>query len=133
EAPLGSGALAQWLPLVQPAALGRPTRRAVKEQDWDFDDLRKACADASGSELPKLARLRRGWLQGVGMGGLTGLVAYAMVSAVADVGLANLADEFKAADLGWLAAATLLSPIYPVAQTGARGGAGFRRLRVRAL
>src|SRR4029453_8591578 len=34
QAELGSEALAQVLPLVQPAALGRPTRRAVKEKDW---------------------------------------------------------------------------------------------------
>jgi uncharacterized membrane protein YbhN (UPF0104 family) len=48
---------------------------------------------------------------------------------VANVGLANLVDEFKGADLGWLAAATLISPIYPIAQTVATLGASFRPLR----
>jgi uncharacterized membrane protein YbhN (UPF0104 family)/tRNA A-37 threonylcarbamoyl transferase component Bud32 len=128
-AALGSDALAQVLPLVQPAALERATRRAVKEQDWDLDDLRKACADVSGVELPKLARLRRVSLQSVGVVLLIALVAYAMISAVANVGLANLVDEFKGADLGWLAAATLMSPVYPVAQTVATLGASFRPLR----
>jgi uncharacterized membrane protein YbhN (UPF0104 family)/tRNA A-37 threonylcarbamoyl transferase component Bud32 len=128
-AALGSEALAQVLPLVQPAALDRPTRREVKEQDWDLDDLRKACADASGVELPKLARLRRVSLRSIGVVVLIALVAFAMISAVANVGLAKLVDEFKGADLGWLAAATLISPIYPVAQTVATLGASFRPLR----
>jgi uncharacterized membrane protein YbhN (UPF0104 family)/tRNA A-37 threonylcarbamoyl transferase component Bud32 len=129
QAALGSDALQQVLPLLQPAALERPTRHALKEQDWDLDDLRKACADAAGVELPKLARLRRVSLQSIGVVVLIALVAYAMVSAVANVGLANLVDEFKGADLGWLAAATLISPIYPVAQTVATLGASFRPLR----
>jgi uncharacterized membrane protein YbhN (UPF0104 family)/tRNA A-37 threonylcarbamoyl transferase component Bud32 len=128
-AALGSEALAQVLPLVQPVALDRPTRREVKEQDWDLDDLRKACADASGVELPKLARLRRVSLRSIGVVVLIALVAFAMISAVANVGLAKLVDEFKGADLGWLAAATLISPIYPVAQTVATLGASFRPLR----
>ena len=128
-AALGSDALAQVLPLVQPAALERPTRRAVKEQDWDLDDLRKACADASGVELPKLAQLRRVSLQSIGVVLLIALVAYAMISALTNVGLDNLVDEFKGVDLGWLVAATLLSPIYPVAQTVATLGASFRPLR----
>ncbi|HET8787358.1 MAG TPA: lysylphosphatidylglycerol synthase transmembrane domain-containing protein, partial [Actinomycetes bacterium] len=128
-AALGSDALARVLPLVQPAALERATRRAVKEQDWDLDDLRKACADASGVELPKLAQLRRVSLRSIGIVVLIALVAYAMISAVANVGLDNLVDEFKGADLGWLAAATLLSPVIPVAQTVATLGASFRPLR----
>jgi len=39
------------------------------------------------------------------------LVAYAIISALANVGLANLIDEFKAADLGWLAVALALSAV----------------------
>jgi uncharacterized membrane protein YbhN (UPF0104 family)/tRNA A-37 threonylcarbamoyl transferase component Bud32 len=128
-AALGSDALAQVLPLVQPAALDRSTRREVKEQDWDLDDLRKACADASGVELPKLAQLRRVSPQSIGIVLLIALVAYAVISTVANVGLANLVDEFRGADLGWLAAATLLSPIIPVAQAVATLGASFRPLR----
>ena len=111
------------LPLVQQAALERAPRRAVQEQDWDLDDLRKACADASCVELPKLAQLRRVSLRSIGIVVLIALVAYAMISAVANVGLDNLVDEFKGADLGWLAAATLLSPVIPVAQTVATLGA----------
>ncbi|MGH9005888.1 MAG: hypothetical protein ACRDYV_22405, partial [Acidimicrobiia bacterium] len=37
-AALGNDALSQVLPLLQPAAFERPTRRAIGEQDWDLED-----------------------------------------------------------------------------------------------
>jgi uncharacterized membrane protein YbhN (UPF0104 family)/tRNA A-37 threonylcarbamoyl transferase component Bud32 len=128
-AALGTDALAQVLPLLQPAAVERQTRHAIGDQDWDLDDLRKACADAAGVELPKLAQLRRVSLRSVGVVVLVALVAYAIISTLANVGLANLIDEFKAADLAWLAAALALSPVVPVAQAVATLGASFRPLR----
>jgi uncharacterized membrane protein YbhN (UPF0104 family)/tRNA A-37 threonylcarbamoyl transferase component Bud32 len=128
-AALGDDALSQALPLLQPAAFERPTRRAVSEQDWDLEALRKASADAAGVELPKLAKLRRVSIQSIGLVLLIALVAYAIISALADVGLANLVDEFKAADLGWLAVALALSPVIPVVHAFATLGASFRPLR----
>jgi uncharacterized membrane protein YbhN (UPF0104 family)/tRNA A-37 threonylcarbamoyl transferase component Bud32 len=128
-AALGDDALSQVLPLLQPAALERPTRRAIGEQDWDLEDLRKACAEAAGVELPKLARLRRVSIQSIGVVILIALVAYAIISALANVGLANLIDEFKAADLGWLAIALALSPVIPMVHAFATLGASFRPLR----
>jgi uncharacterized membrane protein YbhN (UPF0104 family) len=126
---LGSDALQQVLPLLQPAALDWQTRRAIGEQDWDLEDLRKACAGASGIELPKLARLRRVSIQSIGVVVLIALVAYAIISALAGVGLANLIDEFKTADLGWLVIALALSPLIPVGKAVATIGASFRPLR----
>jgi uncharacterized membrane protein YbhN (UPF0104 family)/tRNA A-37 threonylcarbamoyl transferase component Bud32 len=128
-AALGNDALSQVLPLLQPAAFERPTRRAIGEQDWEFEDLRKACAEAAGVEVPKLARLRRVSLQSIGAVVLIALVAYAVISALANVGLANLIDEFKAADLGWLAVALALSPVVPMVHAFATLGASFRPLR----
>jgi uncharacterized membrane protein YbhN (UPF0104 family) len=128
-AALGADALAQVLPLLQPAAVERQTRHAIGDQDWDLEDLRKACAEASGVEPPKLAQLRRVSLRSLGVVLLIGLVAYAIISALANVGLANLIDEFKAADLGWLVVALALSPAVPVAQAVGTLGASFRPLR----
>jgi uncharacterized membrane protein YbhN (UPF0104 family)/tRNA A-37 threonylcarbamoyl transferase component Bud32 len=128
-AALGADALAQVLPLLQPAAVERRTRHAIDDQDWDLEDLRTACADAAAVELPKLARLRRVSLRSIGVVVLVALVAYAVISALANVGLANLIDEFKAADLAWLAGALALSPVVPVAQAVATLGASFRPLR----
>ena len=126
---LGSDGLQQVLPLLQPAVAERQTRHAVAAQDWDFEDLRTACAAASGVELPKLAQLRRVSLRSLGVAALIALVAYALISSLAEVGLDNLIDEFKAADLGWLAVALALSPVVPVAQAVATLGASFRPLR----
>jgi uncharacterized membrane protein YbhN (UPF0104 family) len=117
------------LPLLQPAAFERPTRHAIDEQDWDLEDLRKACADAAGVELPKLAQLRRVSIQSIVVALLIGLVAFAIISALANVGLANLIDEFKAADLVWLVVALALSAVIPMAQAVATLGASFRPLR----
>jgi len=128
-AALGNDALQRVLPLLQPAAFERPTRRAIGEQAWDLEDLRKACAEATGVELPKLAQLRRVSIQSIAVVLLIALVAYALISALADVGLANLIDEFKAADLGWLAIALALSPVIPVVHAFATLGASFRPLR----
>jgi uncharacterized membrane protein YbhN (UPF0104 family)/tRNA A-37 threonylcarbamoyl transferase component Bud32 len=128
-AALGNTTLAQVLPLLQPAAFERPTRHAIAAQDWDLEVLRKACAQAAGVELPKLAQLRRVSLQSIGVVLLIGLVAYAIISKLADVGLANLIDQFKTAELGWLAAALALSPVIPTAQAVATLGASFRPLR----
>jgi uncharacterized membrane protein YbhN (UPF0104 family)/tRNA A-37 threonylcarbamoyl transferase component Bud32 len=128
-AALGTDDLQQVLPLLQPAAVERPTRRAISDQAWDLDNLREACADAAGVELPKLAQLRRVSLRSVGVVVLIGLVAYAIISALADVGLDNLIEEFKAADLGWLAVALALSPVIPMAKAFATLGASFKPLR----
>src|SRR5829696_1495886 len=128
-ATLGNDALSQMLPLLQPAAFERPTRRAIGEQDWELEDLRKACAEAAGVEVPKLARLRRVSVLSIGAVLLIALLAYAVISALANVGLANLVDEFKAADLGWLAVALALSPVVPMAHAFATLGASFRPLR----
>ena len=128
-AALGADALAQVLPLLQPAAVQRQTRHAIGDQDWDLEDLRKAGAELSGVEVPKLAQLRRVSLRSVGVVVLIGLVAYAIISALANVGLANLIDEFKAADLTWLAAALALSPVVPMGKAFATLGASFRPLR----
>jgi uncharacterized membrane protein YbhN (UPF0104 family)/tRNA A-37 threonylcarbamoyl transferase component Bud32 len=128
-AALGDDALAQVLPLLQPAALERPTRHAVAERDWDLEDLRRACADAAGAELPRLAQLRRVSLQSIGVMVLIALVAYAIISSLTQVGLANLIDEFRDADLGWLAMALAISPAVPVALSFATLGASFRPLR----
>src|SRR5829696_6642664 len=128
-AALGTDALSQVLPLLQPAAVERQTRHAIGDQDWGLEDLRTACADAAGVEVPKLARLRRVSVQSIGVVILIALVAYAIISALADVGLANLVEEFKAADLVWLAVALALSPVVPMAQAFATLGASFRPLR----
>jgi hypothetical protein len=47
------------LPYLQPAALTRPTRRALSDAGWKLDDLRAHAAEVAGVEVPKLEQLRR--------------------------------------------------------------------------
>ena len=86
---LGADAIAEMLPYLQPAALDRATRHAVRAQDWDLDDLRQLASEAAGVELPKLEQIRRVTWASIVMLAVIGLVAYAVISAVANVGLAE--------------------------------------------
>ena len=126
---LGADAIAEMLPYLQPAALDRPTRHAVRAQDWDLDDLRKLASDAAGVELPKLEQIRRVTWASIAMLAVIGLVAYAVISAVANVGLESLIEEFQDADLTWLALALALSPTVGVAQAFATIGACIKPVR----
>jgi uncharacterized membrane protein YbhN (UPF0104 family) len=56
---LDSQKLDDVLPLLQPAALLPPTRRALKAQPKLLDQLRDAGASAAGTDAPELAKLRR--------------------------------------------------------------------------
>ena len=117
------------LPYLQPAALDRATRHAVRAQHWDLDDLRKLASEAAGVELPKLEQIRRVTWALIAMVAVIGLVAYALISAVANVGLKSLIEEFQDADLTWLALALALSPTVGVAQAFATIGACIEPVR----
>jgi uncharacterized protein (TIRG00374 family) len=128
-AAIGPEALGEVLPFLQPAVLGRPTRRAVRDRDWDLDDLRGLAAERAGIEPPALEKLRRVTWGSVAIVVLLGFVVYALIAAIADVGLQTLIDELKQADGTWLLAALLLSPVIQVAQTFSTMGASVLPVR----
>jgi uncharacterized membrane protein YbhN (UPF0104 family) len=104
-------------------------RRAVREQGWKLDDLRAVAAEAAGVELPKLEQIHRVTWASIAMVVVIGLVAYAVISAVANVGLDNLINEFQEADTVWLVLALVLAPTVGVAQGFATIGACIRPVR----
>ena len=126
---LGGDAIAEILPYLQPAALDRATRRSVRERDWDLDDLRQLAADSAGVDLPDLEQIRRVSWASIAMVAVIGLVAYVVISAVADVGLDSLIEEFQRADKTWLALGLALAPTVGVAQAFATIGACIRPVR----
>ena len=75
---LGGDAIAVVLPYLQPAALTRPTRRALSDVGWKLDDLRAHAAEVVGVEVPKLEQLRRVTVASVLMVVVIGLVAWAV-------------------------------------------------------
>jgi uncharacterized membrane protein YbhN (UPF0104 family) len=129
RAVIGADGIADMLPYLQPAALDRPTRRAVREQGWKLDDLRAVAAEAAGVELPKLEQIHRVTWASIAMVVVIGLVAYAVISAVANVGLDNLIHEFQEVDTAWLMLALVLAPTVGVAQGFATIGACIRPVR----
>jgi uncharacterized membrane protein YbhN (UPF0104 family) len=126
---LGDDAVAAVLPYLQPAALSRPTRRALSDADWKLDHLRGAAAETAGVEVPKLEQLRRVTLGSIVMVVVIGLVAWAVISAIADVGIDNLIQEFQAADLAWLVAAIVAVPLVGVPQAFGTIGSCIRPIR----
>jgi len=126
---LGGDAVAAVLPYLQPAALSRSTRRALSDADWKLDDLRGAAAETARVEVPKLEQLRRVTLGSILMVVVIGLVAWAVISAIADVGIDNLIQEFQAADLAWLVAAIVMVPLVGVPQAFGTIGSCIRPIR----
>ncbi len=126
---LGSDGLAEILPCLQPAILDRETRHTIRALDWDLDDLMQLSAEAAGVEPPELEKLHRVTWSSVITVALIALVAYVMISAVAQVGLQSLIDSFRSADAVWLLAALLLAPIIQVPQAFSTIGASLQPVR----
>jgi uncharacterized membrane protein YbhN (UPF0104 family) len=101
----------------------------LRDEDWSIDDLRDELSTAIGVEPPELERLRRVTVRSVATVVIVGLVAYALISAVSNVGLDTLVEEIRKADLPWLIAALLGVPFVGVAQAFSTIGACIRPVR----
>lgn len=121
--------MAAMLPYLQPAVLDRESRRSVRDAGWSIDELRDSVSEAIGVEPPALEQLRRVSVRSILTVVVVGLVAYALISAVSNVGVDTLVDEFATADLPWLIAALLGVPVVGVAQAFSTVGACLRPVR----
>jgi len=120
---VGAVGLTEVLPYIQPAALSRFTRRSLKDAGHDLDAIRDRAAAAAGTEPPKLEPLRRVTVGSLLTVALLLLAAYFVFSAIADVGLDQVVEEFDKADTAWLWAGLVLVPLVPVAQSFSTLGA----------
>ncbi|GEL94011.1 lysylphosphatidylglycerol synthase transmembrane domain-containing protein [Cellulomonas composti] len=128
-AALGADGLAQTIPYLQPAAVGRRLRVDVRTQSWSIDELRAAAATAAGIEEPPLERLRRVTPRSIGMLALVTVFAYLLVTALSGIDFASVADALRSAQWPWLLAALLVSPIIQLSSAGATLGSTTARLR----
>ncbi|GAA3803858.1 lysylphosphatidylglycerol synthase transmembrane domain-containing protein [Cellulomonas soli] len=128
-AAVGADGLAQVLPYLQPAALGRETRGAVRAAEWSLEDLRSAAVVATGVQAPPLERLRRVTPRSIGTLALVGLIAYLVVTLLAGADLASVAEALRSADPAWLVAALLLSPFIQASLAVSTMGSTTARLR----
>jgi uncharacterized membrane protein YbhN (UPF0104 family) len=130
RAELGPDTLAGLLPYVQKAALTRPTRRRLKRGENLLKDVREQAAAAAGTELPKLEPLRRVTWSSLLLLALLVFAAWAVLSAVSDVGIDTIVKELESADATWLWIALLVSPTVQVAEAFSTLGACPRPLRL---
>ncbi|HXJ64049.1 MAG TPA: lysylphosphatidylglycerol synthase domain-containing protein [Actinomycetota bacterium] len=129
EIALGSDGLSLVLPYLQPAVFDRATRRLMHERGVDLDELRKLAAQSTGVDPPELEKIRRVTAGSIAVVVVIGIAAYMVISALAQVGLQTLIDEFQGADWTWLVAALLLSPVIQAAQAFSTIGASIRPVR----
>ena len=126
---LGLEGLADVLPYLQPAALGRSTRADVRAASWTLEELRAAAVATAGVEEPPLERLRRVTPRSIGTLLVIGVVAYLLVSLLAGIDLASVAAALRSADWPWVVAALLVSPWIQASLAGSTLGATTARLR----
>lgn len=120
---LGPDGVEAMLPYLQTAALTRPLRRALKAAEFDMDALRSATAAVAGVEVPEVAKLQRVSTQSLVTAALLALVAFALLTALADVDLTELWETIKGAQPVWVLAALLGAQTPFAAQAVATRGA----------
>ena len=126
---IGNAALEDALPYLQHAALDPEVWRAVKARDWDLEDLRVRAEQVTGSAPRELEQLRRVTWGSILKILVIGAVTYALLSAVADLGLGTILQEFQGASKGWLIAAIILCPLVQIPQAVSTLGATLRSMR----
>jgi uncharacterized membrane protein YbhN (UPF0104 family) len=126
---IGVDGVSEMLPYLQPAVLGRATRRAVADGEWKLDDLVQAAVTATGVERPDPEKIQRvtwkSFLLVVGIGVLT----YFVISKLLNVDFSAIWDELASANWAWLTAALLLAPTVQMAMAFSTLGATTARLR----
>ena len=127
-AAMGNESFAGVLPYLQPAVLDRDTRRAVRDGDWDLDELMTRSTAVTGTEAPELEQLRRVSGKSIAIVALIAFLAYGLISALANVGIESLWNELKSADMVWLVTALLLAPLSQMPQAFSTMGASVRDL-----
>ena len=126
---LGASGIAEFLPLVQPAVLDHPTRTAIKDGEWSLADLREAAVNASGVDPAPLQRIRRVTARSIIILAVGALVAYVVISRLANVDFASILSELSTANFWWLLGALAMSPLVQVAYSASTLGASIAALR----
>jgi uncharacterized membrane protein YbhN (UPF0104 family) len=126
---LGNDGLAEILPFLQAAAFDRDTRKALRDQDVKLKELRKQIAERSGTEVPPLEPMRRVTWGSLAKLAIVGFLTYALISAVADVGIDTIVKEFQQADWAWLVAALIVTPFAQIPQAFSTMGATLHEIR----
>jgi uncharacterized membrane protein YbhN (UPF0104 family) len=108
---IGSRELTDALPFLQTPALTRAQRRLVEKPKKFIGDLRQAVADATGSELPEPAKLRRIRGRDLVMPALSLVAAYALIGMLTDIDFVAVWDVMQTATWTWVIVAFAIGQI----------------------
>ena len=103
------GALARVQPYVQRAALTPHTRDLARSHEVGLKDLRTAVGEATGTQVPEIAELRRVRPKDVLMMAALVFAAYLLISQLADIGFDTIRNELSGANLAWVIVALILA------------------------
>ena len=126
---IGGAALGEALPYLQAPVLSRDMRHAVDDADWSLEELALAAVAATGDELPAMEQIRRVTGRSLVKFGLIALLVYWLLSLISGVDFSQVVDTLKTANLWWLVAAVLLSPVIQAALAFSTFGSTMTRLR----
>jgi glycosyltransferase 2 family protein len=101
--------LAGVLPYLQPAALTPHLRDLARHHEVALKDLRAAVAQATGTEPPEIAPLRRVRPRDLLTTAALSVAAYLLITQLAQIGFGTIADQLRGADVAWLIVALLLA------------------------
>ncbi|MGI9623956.1 MAG: lysylphosphatidylglycerol synthase domain-containing protein [Acidimicrobiales bacterium] len=108
---IGDERLISALQVLQRSALSGELQRQVKRSKLNLKGLRSDVVDALDAEPPKLVELRRVTWGNVAMLALTLLAAYALISALGDIGLDVIVEELSSAIWAWVLVALVLAQL----------------------
>jgi uncharacterized protein (TIRG00374 family) len=126
---LGNDGLAAVLPFLQPAAFEYDTRKAMHDQRLDLKSLRELIATKTGTEIPPLEPIQRVTWKSFLKLAVIGFLAYALISAFANIGIDTIVSEFQGAEWWLLLAALVLSPLSQIPQAFSTMGATLHEIR----
>jgi uncharacterized membrane protein YbhN (UPF0104 family) len=120
--------LAHTAPLLQPAALSPSLRSRLKRSGLKLADLRAAAAERAGVAAPELVQLRRVTLRSALSTGATLFAVWLVVSLLADVDMAALAEVMRGSIWAWVAVALVVGQLARLGAAVSTLGASQHRL-----
>jgi glycosyltransferase 2 family protein len=101
--------VARVLPYLQRAALTPHLRDLARSHELGLESLRAAAAEATGSEQPEIAPLRRVRPKDIVLTAAVIFAAYLLITQLAAIGFDTIAGELREADVAWVVVALILA------------------------
>lgn len=108
--------LAEVVPLMQTNALPSKLQRGLKDQKLKLSKLRSQVTESISVEPPQLVQLQRVSWTSLGMAAAMVFAAYALISALADIGFDTIIEQLASAIIGWVILAFIFAQLTNVGE-----------------